>query len=294
MSKIEEALNKAKQSRDKALTSVKGIDSQERFPSSVRSIVPISSDEEDGIQRESSTKEISLMDNGEILNKNELAELKIIHSEMSDNKIANTYRDLRTKLIQKNPGKNFIAMITSCVPDQDSSPTTLNIATAFSFDESKTSLLIDCNLNNPKLDALLNMETDQGLTDYLEDNDIPVDSIMHKTGIKRLKTIPAGTARETATEYFTSLRMRQLMSDLLTRYSDRYIFLDTAPINESADTRILVELCDFVILVVPYGMATKGRVTEAVEAIGKDKLLGVVFNEKPKLPKFSFSNLFRR
>ena len=184
-------------------------------------------------------------------------------------------------------------MITSCVPDQDSSPTTLNLATAFSFDESKTSLLIDCNLNNPKLDALLNMETDQGLTDYLEDNSIPVDSIMHKTGIKRLKTIPAGTARETATEYFTSLRMRQLMSDLLTRYSDRYIFLDTAPINESADTRILVELCDFVILVVPYGMATKSKITESVEAIGKDKLLGIVFNDKPKLPKFKLSDIFK-
>jgi len=292
MSKIEEALNKAKQSREKGLR-ISSLKNNSADAESVGAIVPLQT-ENGEIQYKSSTKEIALMDNGNILDKNQLSELKIIHSEMTDNKISNTYRDLRTKLIQKSQGKNFIAMVTSCVPVHDSGSTTLNIATAFSFDESKTSLLIDCNLNNPKLDYLLEMEAYKGLTDYLEDNSIPVDSIMHKTGIKRLKTIPAGTARETATEYFTSLRMRELMSDLLSRYSDRYIFLDAAPINDSADTRILVELCDFVIMVVPYGSATKSIIAESIDAIGKEKLLGIVFNEKPKLPNLKLINKLKK
>jgi len=284
MSKIEEALNKAKQ-ENKSNTRSLALTNSDKAKLKSSELMPLHNLDNE-IQRKSSTKEISLMDNGEILDSNQLSEMKIIHSEMTDNKIANTYRDLRTKLIQKSKGKNFIAMVTSSVSFQDSSSTSLNIATAFSFDESKTSLLIDCNLNNPKLDQLLEMESDKGLTDYLENESIFVDTIMHKTGIKRLKAIPAGTSRETATEYFTSLRMRQLMSDLLARYSDRYIFLDTAPINGSADTRILVDLCDFVILVVPYGTTSKGQIQEAVDAIGSDKLLGVVFNEIPKLPVF--------
>lgn len=293
MSKIEDALKKAKESRVPGQTGIRAIeDSQQNQEDLKRGLVTLGHDDSQ-ILRASSTKEIALMENGDVFDYDKLSELKIIHSDMDDNKIANTYRDLRTKLIQKNKGKNFIVMITSCASGNDSGLTSLNIATAFSFDESKTSLLIDCNLNNPKLDDLLHLETDKGLTDYLENESIQIDNIMHKTGVKRLKVIPAGTSRETATEYFTSLRMRQLMSGLLSRYSDRYIFLDTAPINESADTRILVELCDFVILVVPYGTSNRTKIKEAAEAIGTDKLLGVVFNDIPKLPKISVPKILK-
>ncbi len=283
MSKIEEALKKAKENRDSNIRSIRSVDAK---ASSVKDLVAKDNNEISTVDWRSSTKEIALMDEGEILENKQLSELKIIFSEMSDNKIANTYRDLRTRLIQKSQSKNFIVMVTSCLPGSASSSVALNLSTAFSFDESKTSLLIDCDLNNPKLDALLGMESDQGLTDYLENEDIDIDVILHKTGIKRLRMIPAGASRETATEYFTSLRMRELMSNLLTRYSDRYIFIDSAPIADSADTRILVELCDYVLLVVPYGTATKNRIKAAADAIGSEKLLGVVFNDIPKLPSF--------
>ena len=74
------------------------------------------------------------------------------------------------------------------------------------------------------------------------------------------------------------------MRELLERYSDRYVFFNTDAIIDSADTKILVELCDFVILEVPYGKVTKNKIFESAEAIGKEKLLGVVFNHMPSLP----------
>ena len=292
MSKIEEALKKAKASRGDNVTSIRANSNMMAARSAETGMVvgheTLGNSVTIGnsiVRHDTSAKEIALMNNGELLEQHELAEMRIIHSDMQDAGIANTYRDLRTKLIQRSQGRNFIAMLTSCVAGEDSSSTSLNLATAFSFDESKTSLLIDCNLNNPRLDAFLGLETNAGLTDYLENEHIDIESILHTTGIKRLKVIPAGTSRETATEYFTSLRMRQLMSGLLSRYDDRYIFIDAAPITESADTRILVELCDFVLLVVPYGRVTKNRIREAADAIGKDKLLGVVFNDIPRMPK---------
>ena len=287
MSKIEEALKKAKENRSSRVTAIGSVDDTKVKASNVRDLAVSKENKEiSPADRISSTKEISLMEEGEILETKRLSELKIIFSKMSDNKIANTYRDLRTKLIQKSQGRNFIVLITSCLTGSDSSSVALNLSTAFSFDESKTSLLIDSDLKNPKLDSLLGMEADKGLTDYLENEDIDIDTILHQTGVKRLRMIPAGTSRETATEYFTSLRMRELMSDLLSRYSDRYIFIDSASIVDSADTRILAELCNFVLLVVPYGSATKNRVKAAADAIGSEKLLGVIFNDVPKVPNF--------
>lgn len=294
MSKIEEALKKAK-----ALRSVGG-NAPLQIASATSKRLPGTQDNttlNDNsmggalIKRESSAKEIALMDCGELLTNSQLANIGIIHSDMMEGVIANTYRDMRTKLIQKNNGKNFVAMITSCVPGKDSSITSLNMASAFALDESKTALIIDCNINDPKIDTLLGLDIDTGLTDYLENEHIDIGDMLYNSGVQRLNIIPTGTARETVTEHFTSLRMRQLMERLISRYNDRYIFIDTPPILESADTRILVELCDFVILVVPYGKVTKNRLVEAANSINKEKLLGVVFCDVPKLPNYIFPSI---
>lgn len=280
MSKIEDALKKIKISRNKGLTIIESDQSDEYKKSNVKDLNV-------SLARKSSSNEIAKMENDELLSNAELSELKIIYSDMLDNKIADTYRDLRTKIVQKSNAKNVSVMLTSCVPGYYSNMEALNLAAAFSFDDSKTSLLVECNLNNPQLDTILNLTEKQGLIDYLEDENIPVESIVHESGIKRLRVVPACASREIITEYFTSLRMKGLMSELLTRYSDRYIFVDTAPIVESADTRILVELCDYVLLVVPYGKTTKTRLKEAIEAIHPDKLLGIIFSDKPSMPSLS-------
>ena len=292
MSMIEDALNKVTTSRGNALTVIKSneyIDHHDGDEfSNNRKVRFDERTQLTTINHASSVKEIALMKNTELLSKDALSELKVIFSDMPDNKIADVYRDLRTKIIQASKTKVVSVMITSCVPGHYSTSTALNVAAAFSLDESKTSLLVDCNLNNPQLDKKLNsLDGSNGLTDYLEDEGCTVDSILQESGIKRLRVISAGQSRETATEYFTSLRMRNLMSGLLSRYSDRYLFLDTAPVVDSADTRILVELCDYVVMVVPYGKATRNRINEAAKAIGKDKLLGVIFADKPAVPKFS-------
>jgi len=283
MSKIEDALNKVKIANSKGLTVVSSNETV-ADESNVKDLAVARANVVATVNHRSSVKEIALMKNDGLLENKELSELKVISSDMSDKKIADTYRDLRTKLIQKSQGRNVSVMLTSCVPEYYSTMTAVNLAAAFSFDESKTSLLIDCNLNNPQLNEKLNIPETVGLTDYLENSNLSVESILQESGIKRLRVIPAGTSREIATEYFTSIKMRELMADLLTRYSDRYLFVDAAPIVESADTRILVELCDYVLLVVPYGKATKSKILQAVESIGNEKLLGIVFADKPAVP----------
>lgn len=283
MSKIEDALNKAKEARGKHTESLRVIDGASNGVSSLRNMVP-NNTAPTTISHITSSKEIALMEEQALLDSKQLSELKIISPDMGDSRIANTYRDLRTKLLHKSQGKNFITMITSCVDGYSSASSALNIATAFSFEETKTSLVIDCDLCKPKLHDMLGLEIDNGLIDYLEKDQVSVESILYNTGVRRLRLIPAGSSKESASEYFTSKRLRMLMSDLLNRYSDRYIFVNTAKITDSADAKILVQLCDFVILVVPYASSTRAKVREAADEIGKEKLLGVVFSEIPNAP----------
>lgn len=131
-----------------------------------------------------------------------------------------------------------------------------------------------------------------GLTDYLENANLPVTDIIQPSGIKRLRLISAGGKREVPAEYFTSARMRELLGSIAQRYPDRYVIIDAPPILESADTHILMELCDFVLLVVPYGKYTTEQIKAAADAIGEQKLAGILINNEPKFAKINWRDLF--
>ncbi len=215
----------------------------------------------------------------ELLDRIELANRKIIFPEMNHNAILNAFRDLRTKLISVASRKNFSCLITGVVPQGGTSFVTLNLATAFSFDHSKTSLLIDCNLRDPD-PSLPMVEGTNGLTEYLESTEIDPSEIIRATGIRRLRVVPSGGKREIPSEYFSSDRMWNFLDHVTQRFPDRYIFIDGPPTTESADVRILSSLCDMVILVVPYGAVTEAQIDAAAKSFDRTKLVGVVFNNE--------------
>ena len=117
-----------------------------------------------------------------------------------------------------------------------------------------------------------------GLTDFLDDSDYDISRILYPTGIPRLRLIPAGSRRETPAEFFTSFRMKQFLQAIRRRYPDRFIVLDTASVADSPDARILSELCDYTMLVVPHGKVTAGTVENVATAFKPEKFVGAVIN----------------
>lgn len=209
----------------------------------------------------------------------ELEANKVIHAGMLQPKLMNAFRELRTKLYQLAANReNFVLLVTAVMPGGGASFVSLNLGAAIALDESKTALVVDCNIYDPALHRLLPVEPDYGLTDYLENITLDVKDVIYSTGVRRLRMIPAGTRQQPGSEFFTSGRMRRFLQELRTRYRDRHIIIDAPPVGSSADARILTELCDFVMLVVPHGQVTSEQIQTAVDAIGPEKLAGVIFN----------------
>lgn len=222
------------------------------------------------------------------LDRTQMAEKRIIFPGMADREMADSFRRLRTKIIQKSNSDNSVIMVTGLSGGSGTSFTALNLATAFAFDESKTALVVDCNLQKPGL-MVKEKQGEYGLVDYLEEynDEMEVGDIIYSVGIKRLRLMPCGSEREDVIEHFTSMKMRELIESIKGRYQERYIILDSPPIVESADAGILAELSDYTILVVPYGKYTETRIEKAVKAVGREKFLGIVFNNVPRFPKLS-------
>lgn len=212
------------------------------------------------------------------LSREELDERKIIHAASQNREALNAFRDLRTLLLQRAGKQNFVVLVSGVGLQSGASFVSLNLAAAFALDYAKTSLLVDCNLYDPSVDRLLYVEPEYGLTEYLENPDLEVDDIIYASGIPRMRIIPAGHSYMTGAEFYASSRMENFMRDVLSRYSDRYIVIDAPPLGSSAEARILADLVDFVLLVVPYGKVTQDQINAAIEAVPEEKLIGMVFN----------------
>lgn len=224
------------------------------------------------------SKQISRMQEPRRLTTDDMDERRIIYPESPNRKLINHFRNLRTKLLEKSGGNNFTLVVTGACEGAGSSFIALNLAAAFAFDQAKTAVVIDCNLREPALHTTLDIMPDAGLTDFLDDPDYEIGRILYPTGIPRLRLIPAGSRRETPSEFFTSFRMKQFLQAVRRRYPDRFIIIDTAPVSQSPDARILTDLCDYAMLVVPHGKLTAAGVENAALAFSSDKYVGAVLN----------------
>lgn len=234
------------------------------------------------VRRPSSRHVIARMAESTMLEPAQFDDLRLIHRDTSARPHSDAFREIRTRLLDLANGHNFVTLLVAVSPRSGSSFVARNLATAFAFDVAKTSLLIDCNLRYPAQHSALDVQpTSGGLIEFLDAPGRGIPSVIYPTGIPRLRLIPAGTARENGSEYFSSASMRTAMKQLRSRYMDRYIFLDGPAISGSPDARILSDLADFVVVVAGYGRDTPKAIRQAVASFAPEKLAGVVFNHAP-------------
>lgn len=204
----------------------------------------------------------------------------IIEYSSRDGKVVQSFRKMRTLLLQQAQASNFVTMVTGLRPGSGASFVARNLAAAMAFDETRTSLLVDCNRDDPSVDDLLEGRARNGLTDLLENPDgVGIGDIIYSTGIPRLRAVPVGRRRDRPAEYFTTHRMKAFLDVTRRRYADRYVIVDAPSMEASADPRILADWCQYVILVVRYGEATRDELLEAVATFPQEKFVGVIFND---------------
>lgn len=231
-------------------------------------------------RRTSTSRSIARLSEPSPLSSQALEARRVIHSHPSARHQADAFREVRTRLLAMGGDRNFVTMVVGVSPQCGGSFVARNLAAAFAFDDTKTALLVDCNLRHPSQQETLGVSAEHGgLTDYLEHPSIGIPRVLLPTGIPRLRLIPAGTQRESGQEYFSSFRMRALVDSLRCRYPDRYLFIDAPAVRGSPDARMLADLADFVVLVVGHARNGAQEISRAASAFSSAKLAGIVFNE---------------
>lgn len=223
------------------------------------------------------SEQLKQFSSGKLWNQDELYARKIIFAGMKQRSVLNAYRELRIKLLEKSKTDNIVLLVSSISEEQDSSNFSYNLAATFALDQKKTALYVDCNPYSRSALQYITSEITHGLTNYLIDETIDLRKIIYPSGVDRVRVIPSGSSSEKAVEFFNSERMAIFVAEIKARYPDRFIVLDAPPVQSSTEARILSRYCDHAYILLPSGQADIEETMAAVDAVGKDKFAGIVF-----------------
>ena len=164
-------------------------------------------------------------------------------------------RTLRTNLRFSGVDRKVRTIaITSTRAGEGKSFISTNLAQSFASTGKKV-LLIDCDLRKGRLHRVFNLDNENGLSNYLIDEDNHITKYLNKTSINNLTVITRGICPPNPSELLNSKRNQNLI-DKLKEVFDIIIF-DCPPCNGLSDALIVGTIADDVLIVSSENVTTK-------------------------------------
>jgi capsular exopolysaccharide synthesis family protein len=209
----------------------------------------------------------------------EIAE-KLVWTKLADDVTGLTlateqYRKLAAGLHQAQSERGVkLVLVTSPNPGEGKSLTTANLALTLSESYQRRVLLIDGDLRRASQHEILGVASDSGLSEGLGRASalrLPVIEIT-----PRLSLLPSGRPMDDPTTALSSARMQEVLETARASYD--WTIVDTPPVGMLTDAKLLAAMVDGVVLVIEAGVTAYHDAERAIDAVGRDRVLGVVLN----------------
>lgn len=188
--------------------------------------------------------------------------------------LINAFEDKGAHLTRRN-----LVMVTSALPREGKSFTSLNLALSIATELNQTALFIDADIARRTNSRFLGLVDKPGLTDLLMSDNADLSEFLLKTNIPNLSILPAGTYYEETHEMWASIRMRKLLTELSERYNDRVVIFDAPPVLLDSSSQILARQTGQVVFVIEAEKTAKQVIQDALESIADAQYIGLVLNK---------------
>ena len=193
--------------------------------------------------------------------------------------VAERFRNLRIKIFYPDSGEvPRSILVTSAIPGEGKSFVTANLGVSIAQGIEKEALLVECDLRRPNLSKMFGISNSRGLVDYLKSG-TPIDQLIKHKSMPKLSVLPSGKPPNNPAELLETQKMASLLEALQRQDPKRLIILDSPPFQSASEADILAKRVDKVILVIRSGYARKEHTRQLVDILGRDKIIGIVFNE---------------
>ncbi len=207
------------------------------------------------------------------------ADRKLVIADEPLSPVSEAFRKLRTNLEFLGIERQLrTVLVTSPGPREGKSMVAANLAAA-AAQAGRRVILVEADLRQPSIAAAFERTSKVGLTTALVENRL--DGKIQATEIEGLRFLGAGEKPPNPAEMLGSERMRHVLERLL--QEAELVVIDTAPVLPVADSLVLAQYVDGVLLVVDLGHTSRSAVLQAVQSLRQvgANLVGAVLNNVP-------------
>jgi polysaccharide biosynthesis transport protein len=183
----------------------------------------------------------------------------------------------------ENGSRPKVLVLTSSGPSEGKTTVVSNLGIAIAEVGQKV-LLIDADMRKPRMHTIFGMTNEQGLSEVLRqkmtlNGDKTMGGLIRETEIPGLFVLTSGGTTSGATNLLYGAYMPELLRHLREEFET--ILIDTPPMLQIPDARVLGRMADQVILVVRAGKTTRDAAVAARQRFSEDgtKLLGTILND---------------
>lgn len=193
---------------------------------------------------------------------------------------AERYRLLRLRLnAVRAEAEIKTLLITSPGPQEGKSNLSLNLAAAMAEKKKQSVLLLEADLRRPSLARELGLKLPSGLTQCTR-SDVGLQSAIYKVEPFGFYFLPAGKALANPAELLNS----DWFSEALAKLADSFdwVIIDSPPAIPVVDAISLNRRADASLVVARAGRTQQSSISDTVQLLGQDHVLGIVLNAVEK------------
>jgi protein-tyrosine kinase len=203
------------------------------------------------------------------------ASTKVVVGPSPNSALVEQYRRLGAALHHHQlQGGAHTLMVTSAVASEGKTLTATNLALTLSHSYKRRVLLIDADLRRPSVHEVLALPNATGLTDALKTGDR--SRLRFHTLSPLMSVLTAGRPDSDPMAGLVSETMSKILTEAAEQFD--WVIVDTPPVALLPDANLLAAMIDTALLVVSANATPYPLVARAVQAIGEQRILGVVLN----------------
>ena len=197
--------------------------------------------------------------------------------------LAECFRATLTSILHARRDGDHPQVLIVTSPGVGEGKTTVVSNLAISLAEiNRRVLVVDADMRKPRLHHIFDVPNSWGLSDLLREQNpigqLPLKGIALETEIPGLYVLPSGPGTHSIANLLHSPRARELLQRVHEEFDT--VLVDTPPMMQISDARVLGRIADAVILVLRAGQTTRNSARAAKERFLEDgtPVLGTVLN----------------
>jgi receptor protein-tyrosine kinase len=91
-----------------------------------------------------------------------------------------------------------------------------------------------------------------------------------------------------------SKRMQELLASLREFGDETFVIIDSPPVHATSDPAVLSKMVDSIVFVTMADRTPRESVKRAITSLGREKIIGVVFNQKETASSLKYYSSYNR